>query len=357
MLSFRARKRLGSFQLVADFELAGGGVLVLVGESGAGKTTVLRTLAGLEHPDDGRIALDGELWFDASVRVDLAPARRAVGYVAQDYALFPHLSALDNVAFGPSADGASRATARERAMRSLDRLGVAALAERRPQQLSGGQQQRVALARALVLEPKLLLLDEPLSALDPTTRREVRGELRRLLARLPCATLYVTHTPSEALLFGDRIAVLENGVVSQLGSRDDLLRHPRSAYVAEFMGINLFRGTIVERNGDGLARLHTEDGDLWVVDPGTADEVFAAVSPREITLHREPPSGSAQNLLTGDIAEIVPEPPLGERLRVVLASRPNLVAEVTRHASEALDLREGVRVHAAFKATGVSVYS
>jgi molybdate transport system ATP-binding protein len=356
VLSFRARKRLGEFQLVADFELAGGGVLVLVGESGAGKTTVLRTLAGLEHPDDGRIALDGELWFDASVRVDLAPAMRAVGYVAQDYALFPHLSVLDNVAFGPSADGASRATARERAMRSLDRLGVAALAERRPQQLSGGQQQRVALARALVLEPKLLLLDEPLGTRSDDAPRG-RGELGGCSRRLPCATLYVTHTPSEALLFGDRIAVLENGAVSQIGSRDDLLRHPRSAYVAEFMGINLFHGTIVERNGDGLARLHTEDGDLWVVDPGAADEVFAAVSPREITLHREPPSGSAQNLLTGDIAEIVPEPPLGERLRVVLASRPNLVAEVTRHASEALDLREGVRVHAAFKATGVSVYS
>ncbi|HYM81330.1 MAG TPA: ABC transporter ATP-binding protein [Candidatus Limnocylindria bacterium] len=356
MLDARLVKHFGAFRLDATVRAPAGTTLVLVGESGAGKTTVLRLLAGLDTPDDGRIVLEDSAWFDREARLALPAARRDVGYVAQDYALFPHLDVFDNVAFGLRAQGRNGAAMRSRVEATLGQFGVSALAARRPAQLSGGQQQRVALARALVLDPSLLLLDEPLSALDLQTRRAVRSELRRLLATLPCVTVYVTHTPSEALLFGDQITVLENGMVTQTGSRDDLLRHPRSPYVAEFMGVNLFRGTIVERTREGLARLATDGRDLWIVDPGTGDELFAAVSPREITLHSAPPAGSAQNLLSGPVVEMVPEPPLGERLRVALGTSPPLVAEITRHAASELGLADGAMVYATFKATGVVVY-
>jgi molybdate transport system ATP-binding protein len=246
--------------------------------------------------------------------------------------------------------------ARASAIHMLERLGVSDLAGRRSGDLSGGQQQRVALARALVLEPRLLLLDEPLSALDLQTRRIVRAELRKLLAALPCITVYVTHSPLEAMVFGDAIAVVESGRITQTGSRDELLRHPRSPYVAEFMGVNLYQGTIVERMTGGLARIRTAGGVLSAVDPGGEDEVFLAVNPREITVSLEPPMGSAQNVMRGVIAELVPEPPFGERVRVVLATDPPLVAEVTSHAVSSLGLAEGREVYAAFKATGVVAY-
>jgi molybdate transport system ATP-binding protein len=349
-------KRLGSFSLAADLEVAPGTTLALVGESGAGKSTVLRLLAGLAHPDAGRVVLGGETWFDADAGIALPAWRRAVGYLAQDYALFPHLSVFDNVGFGLRAQGASRRTTRDKVAGTLLRFGLDDLAKRRPDQLSGGQQQRVALARALVLDPKLLLLDEPLSALDLQTRRTVRGKLRHTLAALPCATVYVTHNPLEAIAFGDRIAVLEAGRITQEGVPDELLRHPRSPYIAEFMGVNLLQGSVGERDGSGLVRVRTPFGSVVAVDPGEPGEVLVALNPREITLHLTPPAGSAQNVFYGRITELVAEPPFGERVRVALATSPPLVAEVTRHAAESLSLREGLEVHAAFKATGLVPY-
>jgi molybdate transport system ATP-binding protein len=349
-------KRLGGFSLDAELEVAPGRTLALVGESGAGKTTVLRLLAGLTQPDAGRITLNGEPWFDSPEAIALPPWRREVGYLAQDYALFPHLSVFDNVAFGLRAQGLHRRTTRSRVDGVLMRFDLAALADRKPSQLSGGQQQRVALARALVLEPSLLLLDEPLSALDLQTRRSVRGKLRRTLAALPCATVYVTHNPVEAIAFGDRISVLEAGRITQNGVPDELLRHPRSPYVAEFMGVNLIQGSIGAPEGGGLVRVRTPFGSVVAVDPGEAGEVLVALNPREITLHLTPPAGSAQNVFFGRIAELVPEPPFGERVRVALTTSPPLVAEVTRHAVEALGLCEGLEVHAAFKATGLVPY-
>jgi molybdopterin-binding protein len=276
--------------------------------------------------------------------------------VPQDYALFPHLDALGNVAFGLRASRLAAREADTRARRALEAIGIADLADRRPDALSGGQQQRVALARALVLEPRVLLLDEPLSALDLQTRQAVRGELKRLLASLPCATLYVTHSAVEAFVFGDRIAVLEGGTVRQSGPPEDLLRHPRTPYVATLMGVNLFCGRIERDAAQGLARLRLARGHVLVSDPGQEGEAFAVVDPREITLSRVPPAGSARNVLSGRVVELVPEPPLGERCRVVLASEPPLVAEITREAAAALGLAEGVLVHAAFKATGVQVF-
>jgi molybdate transport system ATP-binding protein len=202
----------------------------------------------------------------------------------------------------------------------------------------------------------VLLLDEPLSALDLATRRALRGELRRILTGLPCATIYVTHAPLEATAFGDAILVLEEGRASQSGSRDELLRHPKSAYVAEFMGMNLFHGEITYRDFAGLAEVQAEDRTLSVVDPGGDDEVFVAVGPRDVTLHLEAPAGSAQNVFFGPIEEIVPEPPFGERLRVALATEPPLVAEITRHSAELLGLAPGKSVYASFKASAVTTY-
>ena len=356
MLAATLTKRLGDFALSAELEVEPGSTLVLVGESGAGKTTLLRLLAGLADPDEGRIVLDGRVWFDRTAGVSLPAWRREVGYLAQDYALFPHLSVSGNVAFGLRAQTLDRRTVRRRVDAALAGLGLAALAPRHPDQLSGGQQQRVALARAMVLEPRLLLLDEPLSALDLQTRRAVRGELRRTLAGLPCATVYVTHNPVEAIVFGNRIAVLEAGRITQIGAPDELLRRPRSPYVAEFMGVNLFQGTVGVRDESGLARVRTPFGSVVAVDPGEPGDVLMALNPREVTLHLEAPAGSAQNVFPGRIVELVAEPPFGERIRVALDSTPPLVAEVTRHAVESLGLREGLEVHAAFKATGLVPY-
>jgi molybdate transport system ATP-binding protein len=355
VLAFRVVKRLGGFELAAELTVRRGETTVLVGESGAGKSTVLRLVAGLEHPDEGRIALDDQVYADPAAGVVVPAWRRSVGVVFQDYALFPHLSVAENVRFGLRASGIPKAESRRRVGAILDRLAVADLAGRAIAGLSGGQQQRVALARALVLDPDVLLLDEPLSALDLRTRRSIRGELRQLLRRLPCVTLYVTHNPVEAMFFGERIVVLERGRVTQSGTRDDLLRHPRSPYVAELVGTNLLYGT-AGRSG-GTAEVRTAEGVLLVTGGGAEGEVFATVSPREITIYRERPDASVQNLFTGPILEVVSEPPAGERVRIALGTTPPLVAEVTRDAVAALDLREGMVVHAGFKATGVRTYA
>jgi molybdate transport system ATP-binding protein len=263
------------------------------------------------------------------------------------------------VAFGLRARGVPAAERRQRVASALERLGIAALAARRPHQLSGGQQQRVAIARAIVLEPRLLLLDEPLAALDAASRRAIRAELWRLLAELPCMTVYVTHSPAEALSFGERITVLEAGRVSQTGSRESLMRSPRSRYVAEFLGVNLFRGTLADTADSGASsgavRIALPQGELVVAEHAADGDVAVVVRPREITLALERPTGTARNVFEGAIEELLPEPPDGELVRVSLASRPPLIAEVTRQAVAALRLAPGRRVFASFKAAGVSL--
>lgn len=366
MLVIRARKdrvaRGGdAFSLDVEIEQEERRTLVVVGESGAGKTTLLRLLAGLDAPDRGHIGLAGEAWFDEprSGGVWVPPWARPVGYVGQDYALFPHLTVRENVGFSLDARGWSARDARDRVAALLDRLALRDLAERRPGQLSGGQQQRAALARALASRPRLLLLDEPLSALDQRTRQEVRGELRAVIAEAQCTTVFVTHAPVEALLFGDRIAVLEEGRLTQAGEREDLLRRPRSPYVASLLGVNLFRGRVLDEPGNaaGVVRVRTADGILTVPDLGLTGEIYVSVNPRDITLYLTPPVGSAQNIFHGEVTEVVPQPPDGERVRVVLRTRPGLVTEVTRAAVEALGLQAGVWIHAGFKATGTNVYA
>lgn len=356
MLELRvsSRRNGGGFALEAAFEAPSGATTVIVGESGAGKTSVLRLAAGLDRPYAGRIVLDGEVYADAEAGIHRPAWRRDVGYLPQDYALFPHLTVAENVAFGLRAGGVPRRDVGSRVSEALKRTGIADLARRAPATLSGGQQQRAALARALVLNPRLLLLDEPLAALDLQTRRQVRGELRRLLAALGATTLYVTHSPLEALLFGDRIVVLEGGRVTQIGDRDELLRHPRSRYVAELVGTNFFAGRAAAAGAGAIVR--TADGVLAISPADDPGDLFVTVDPRQITLHAQHPEGSAQNVFTGPIVELAPEPPGGERVRVVLGTRPPLVAEVTREAVGAMGLAEGVTVHASFKATGIRPY-
>jgi molybdate transport system ATP-binding protein len=356
VLEVQVEKRLGSFTLAAALEVPDASVIVLVGESGSGKSTLLRLVAGLLAPDRGRIALGARVLDDVAAGLHLPARERPVGYVPQDYALFPHLTVRENVGFGLRARGDRGAAPRMRVDDTLERLELGPLAARRPHQLSGGQQQRVALARALVLEPAVLLLDEPLAALDPPTRRAVRAELRRLLADLPCASVFVTHSPAEALAFGERVAVLEAGRVTQQGTREDLLREPRTRYIAEFLGTNLFHARVTRRAEDGMARLAADGGEILAAGSDIGDEVFALVDPREVTLSLERPAGSAQNVLHGEVEEIQPEPPHGERVRVSIATRPPLVAELTRAAAERLALENGTPVYAAFKATGVRLF-
>lgn len=355
MLQARLASRRGEFTLAAELTAEPGSTLVLVGPNGSGKSTVLRMLAGLERPEEGTVRLNGETWGDTSQGVWSPPERRSVGWLPQDLALFPHLSALENVAFGLRARGAG-SPARARARDALRDLGLERELGRLPAALSGGERQRVALARALVVEPRLLLLDEPLSAIDPGARTALRSLLKRVLAERGATTVCVTHSPLEALALGGELAVLHAGSVVQQGTPSELLHRPRSEAAGAFIGTNFFRGTLERRDGSGLVAIRTVSGELLAADPGFDGEVFIAIDPREIVLSRDAPSGSARNVYRGRVTEIAPEPPRGERIRVALATEPPLVAEITRQALESLGVAEGAEVYAAFKATALEPY-
>lgn len=360
LLCVAVTKQLRDVALDVDVAL-GPGVTTLAGPSGAGKTTLLRLIAGLERPDTGSVRLGDALLDDAGRGYRLPPGRRDVGVVFQEYALFPHLSVAENVAYGLRARRVHGRERRRRVEAMLDRLGVAVLAGERPGRLSGGQRQRVALARALVLEPRALLLDEPLAALDARTRASVRGELRDLLADLPIPTLLVTHDYADALVFRERIIILDAGRVVQDGAHEELLAHPRSRFVADFTGVNYHEGRI-ETAGDahGLLsiRLHGDPGVVLYAPADGAPEglVGVAIHPWDVVLSRQAPAGSARNVLAGRVREVLP---LGGRVRVALTIGPRqaltLVSEVTPDAVSALDCRDGETLYASFKATAISI--
>ena len=319
-----------------DVEVAldvGAETVALVGPSGAGKTTVLRAVAGLVKPTRGLVSAGGEVWFDSERRVDRRPEQRSVGYVFQEYALFPHLTVEQNVGFaGGEANGL------------LDRLGIAALAKEKPKDLSGGERQRVALARALAHEPRILLLDEPMAALDPHTRGRVRTELRRLLAELGLPTILVTHDFLDAATLADRIVVFVEGRVVQIGTAEELIAAPATPFVAELAGGNLLTGT-ARRRPDGLTEVTLEDGTRVVSTDELEGPVGVVVHPWEISLSRVESADSAQNHLRATIESIVP---VGNRRRVRLGL---LTAEITAASAERLELKEGETVVAAFKAS------
>src|SRR5438067_9575072 len=261
MLNVTLDTHLNTFHLSLHFSAAIGKTTVLLGESGAGKSTVLRLLAGLLHPEHGHISLNGITYFDSEQHIVVPPQERPFGYVFQDYVLFPHLNVFENVAFGLRAQRLPQSTIRHRVGKALEQVHLAGLDQRRATQLSGGQQQRVAIARALALQPQLLLLDEPLAALDVQTRREVRQELRHILANVAITTVFVTHQYLEALLFGHTILVLDAGRVIQQGSQRALLEHPRSSYVAELVGLNFFRGRLVNCEANSLCTIQLHNGE------------------------------------------------------------------------------------------------
>lgn len=346
-LEATVRLQRGPLRLDVELSIASGQVVVLLGPNGAGKTTLLRALAGFAPMAAGTVTLDGTVLEHPSAGVRVAPEHRAVGLVFQDHRLFPHLSVLENVAFGPRSRGLAGREARQRAARWLERMGLAAQARMRPAQLSGGQAQRVALARALATDPRLLLLDEPLAALDATTRVDVRRELRRHLASFPGACLMVTHDPLEAMALGDRLVVLEDGRVVQSGTPSELSTRPRSRYVADLVGVNLFRG---DASGRSVA---LGGGALLRAAEAPTGPVLAVVHPRAVSLHRHRPEGTPRNLWPGRVESVEP---VGERVRVRLAGAVPIVAEVTPAAVADLRIAAGTDVWAAVKASEVSVY-
>lgn len=357
MLSVAVTKRLRDMTLEVDLRF-GAGVTALVGPSGAGKTTLLRLVAGLARPDAGVIRLGETLLDDAARRYHLAPGRRGISLVFQDYALFPHLSAAENVAYGLRARRVPGRERRRRVESMLERLGLAALAGELPARLSGGQRQRVALARALVLEPRALLLDEPLAALDVQTRTAVRHELRAMLADLPIPTLLVTHDYGDALVFRERIVIMDGGHVVQDGAHEALLAHPRSRFVADFTGVNYYSGVLEAHDPERVGRVLLDGGvEVYAlaeeVPPGT---VGVSLRPWEVILSAAPPSGSARNVLAGRVREVLA---LGGRVRVALAAGPegalSLVAEITPEARESLGCHEGQTLYASFKATALAL--
>jgi molybdate transport system ATP-binding protein len=341
------RVQRGSFDLDVALTVESGEVVALLGPNGAGKSTVLRLLAGLLPVGDGVVRLGSTVLEDTTARTRLEPEQREVGVVFQDYLLFPHLTARENVAFGLRARGMSRADARQRADGWLDRVGLAKYAGSRPRQLSGGQAQRVALARALAVDPRLLLLDEPLAALDAGTRLEVRADLRRHLVGYEGAAVLVTHDALDAMVLSDRLVVLEAGRVVQSGTPREVSAHPRTDYVARLVGLNLLRGRAV----DGRVEL---DGGATLTSAGHADgEVLVAFRPNAVALSRSRPDGSARNCWQGRVASVEAH---GDTVRVALDGAVPLVAEVTPIAVAELGLRPSTEVWAAVKATETTVY-
>ena len=340
--------RRGTLELDAVLDIAAGEVVVLLGPNGAGKTTLLRALAGLVPLEGGRVELDGRVLEDVTAGIRVFAERRPIGMLFQDYLLFPHLSALDNVAFGPRARGVPRAEARRLAADWLARVGLDAQLGARPRALSGGQAQRVALARALACDPTLLLLDEPLAALDAAARVELRRELRLHLTSFRGTSLVVTHDPLEAVALADQLVVLEDGRVTQTGTPEEVTVRPRSRYVADLVGVNLFRG----RAAGGIVLL--ENGQSVVaVDDHFRGEVFAVIHPHAVALHRRPPEGSSRNVWEGvpDTLDAV-----GDRVRVRVGGALPLVAEVTGAAVRELELADGGPIWASVKAAEVVVY-
>ena len=347
-LSAQMRLRLGTLDLDADLDVKAGELLALLGPNGAGKSTVLRCLAGLAPIDTGRVTLDDTVLDDPTAGTFVEPEERPIGFVFQHYLLFEHLSVLENVAYGLRARKTPKADARRVAREWLDRVGLAEYADQRPRALSGGQAQRAALARALATNPRLLLLDEPLGALDAGTRSSVRRDLRHHLETFDGMRILVTHDPVDAYALADRVAILDAGRIVQVGTLAEVTAHPRSRYVADLVGVNLVAGNVI----NGV--LTTGAGAHVVIADALPGLSFAVIRPHSIALVRQPTAGSsARNTWTGTIEDI---DRLGDRVRIGIDGQLPLTAEITVAALEALQLRPGDGIHASVKATDIEVY-
>jgi molybdate transport system ATP-binding protein len=326
---------LRSFGASVDLSVEPGETFALVGPSGAGKTTVLRVVAGLLRPHTGRVALDGDVWLDTETGVCLEPDRRSVGLVFQEYALFPHLSVEGNVGFG----------GRARVSELLERFRIAHLAKAKPGDLSGGERQRVALARALAREPAVLLLDEPMAALDAHTRAGVRAELQELLRDLALPTILVTHDFEDAAALADRVGVIAEGRILQLGPPDELVAAPGDAFVASFTGGNLLHG-FARPTREGLTEVVLDGGAVVFSTDRAEGRVGVVVYPWEVSIAHTAAADSALNHVSAPISSLTT---IGNRVRVRVGP---LVGEVTSTSAERLGLERGQIVIASFKATG-----
>ncbi|HVL98126.1 MAG TPA: ABC transporter ATP-binding protein [Egibacteraceae bacterium] len=338
---------VGALHLDVRLHAAAGEVVAVLGPNGAGKTTLLRALAGLVPLSAGRVVLDGRVLEDPATASRRTAEDRDVGFVFQDHLLFPNLSVLDNVAFGLRCRGVRKGRAREIAAAWIGRVELASLAQARPGALSGGQAQRVALARALACSPALLLLDEPLAALDVQARQSMRRLLRRHLDAFGGPCVIVTHQPLEAIALADRLVIVEQGVVVQDGAAAEVARRPRSRWVARLVGLNLYRGT---------ARDHTvalEGGGSLRTADAAGGEVFATVHPRAVALHPEAPRGSPRNAWRGTVAEIDLH---GDHVRVHVEGPIPIVAEITPAGLADLSLSEGQPTWVSVKASAVDLF-
>ncbi len=336
-----------NFALDATIGIEAEETVALLGPNGAGKSTVVMAIAGILPIDRGHIRLGDHVLDRPDASVFVPPAQRSVGVVFQDHVLFPHLSAVDNVAFGLESAGATRREARRVAGEWLERVHIGAERNSKPGQLSGGQSQRVALARALAVQPDLLLLDEPLAALDVATRSDLRRLLAQHLAGFGGPRMLITHDPAEAFLLGDRVVVLENGRVTQMGTPDEIRRHPVTQYAADVAGLNLLTGTI----SGGVVDVGV-DPPIHIADSGVSGNVLVTIHPRSISLHREMPHGSPRNVWPTTVAVVEP---LGDRVRIQLGAPHELTVELTEAAVRDLGVEPGVPTWVAIKATEVSV--
>ncbi len=343
----------GGATVSADLRLGGDApVTVLFGPSGSGKTTLLRCLAGLTSPDRGRILFGEETWFDAESGIDLSPQARRLGYVAQEDALFPHLTVAENVSYGLREQGAS---GRRRADEMLRLVGLQTLASRRPHELSGGERQRIALARALAPGPRLLLLDEPLASLDLPTRESLRASLRPLLVAAAIPTLFVTHDRLEALALGDRLAVMVGGRLRQWGPVPEVVSRPANAEVARAVGVETVLPARVTSRAGGLLHLEAGGAHLTAVDDGGAlpAEVWLCIRAEDVVLERDPRAvTSARNRFAARVVSLTSEGPL---VRVALDAGFPLAALVTPSAAAELGLASGESLLAVVKAQAVHV--
>jgi len=348
VLRVEAQTRLGALGLDVALEIGPGECLALAGPSGAGKTSVLRVAAGLLRPERGHVQAGEDTWLDTTRGIDVPAEHRRCGYVFQEYALFPHLSAWQNVAY--PLRGVPRRERRERALGLLERFGMRELAEARPRTLSGGERQRVALARMLARDPGVLLLDEPLSALDPRTRAGASRELAAVLREAEAPALFVTHDFAEAAQLGDRVGVIDAGRVIQEGTPSELAASPRSAFVADFTGAVVLTG--VARSGpDGLTSVELDGGgEVTSTDRGEGP-VAVSVYPWEVAVEpagTAPAPGSTQNHVSAEVLSVTR---IGNRVRLGLAGPQPLAAEITGLAADELGLRAGARVTASWKAS------
>ena len=354
LLAAELQHQLDGLKLELAFSVANGACLALVGPSGAGKTTALRLLAGTEQPDGGRISCGETVWHDSAAGLSLAPERRRCGYVFQDYALFPHLSAWRNVAFGlPARRRAERAARREQAHELLERFGIRERANARPQMLSGGERQRVALARALARGPSALLLDEPLAALDVTSKSGASRALTTTLRSLGIPTVLVTHDWEEASLLADEVAVVDRGRIIQRGTASQLASTPASSFVADLAGAVVLTGVAREARA-GSTLIELDGGGSVATTERASGPVAICVYPWEITIRHSPhgPEESAQNQLRARVTSLTS---IANRVRVGLTATQPLVAEVTGKAAEDLELAVGAEVVAVWKATATRV--